>query len=108
MRRQLITLLPRHTCNTNGNERELSASWTLADRECLDRRERLDCREHEQYACAPIAIGLRTSDRERELSGMRAEAKIRLRSPEAETGARAGTDAGTRDAIGIRVRRFAG
>ncbi|KAF3571950.1 hypothetical protein F2Q69_00063423 [Brassica cretica] len=53
---------------------------TRADRVRLDRRER------ERYACAPIAIGLRTSDRERELSGMRAEAEIGLRSSEAETG----------------------
>ncbi|KAF3578945.1 hypothetical protein DY000_02030883 [Brassica cretica] len=89
-------------CNTNGNERELSASWTRAD------RERLDYRERERYACAPIAIGLRTSDRECELSGMRAEAEIGLRSSEAETGTQAGTDTGTRDAIGIRIRRFAG
>ena len=76
--------------------------WSRAD------RKRLNLRERERYACALIAIGLRTFDRERELSGMRAEAEIGLRSSEAETGTRAGTDAGTRDAIGIRVRRFAG
>ncbi|KAL0688912.1 hypothetical protein Bca4012_088589 [Brassica carinata] len=36
---------------------------------------------------------------------MRAEAEIGLRSSEAETGTRAGTDAGTRDAIGQRQRQ---